>query len=133
MKRLRVGVIYGGRSGEHEVSLASAAAVFAHLDRQRYEPVPIRIEKDGRWALAHSRNTYSVIGVDAYRLPYIPWNLTTREFFHLPDPSKFIFVDSSFATGNKTLKIRISKPTKTESAFPVLISMETTSRMLLLW
>ena len=52
MKRLRVGVIYGGRSGEHEVSLASAASVFANLDRQRYEPVPIRIEKDGRWALA---------------------------------------------------------------------------------
>ncbi len=52
MKRLRVGVLYGGRSGEHEVSLASAAAVFANLDRARYEPVPIRIEKDGRWALA---------------------------------------------------------------------------------
>lgn len=52
MKRLRVGVLYGGRSGEHEVSLASAASVFAHLDRARYEPVPIRIEKDGRWALA---------------------------------------------------------------------------------
>jgi D-alanine-D-alanine ligase len=52
VRRLRVGVIYGGRSGEHEVSLASAAAVFANLDRERYEPVPIRIEKDGRWALA---------------------------------------------------------------------------------
>jgi D-alanine-D-alanine ligase len=52
VKRLRVGVLYGGRSGEHEVSLASAAAVFANLDRNRYEPVPIRIEKDGRWALA---------------------------------------------------------------------------------
>src|SRR6476661_1117759 len=52
VKRLRVGVLYGGRSGEHEVSLASAAAVFANLDRTRYEPVPIRIEKDGRWALA---------------------------------------------------------------------------------
>ena len=52
MKRLRIGVLYGGRSGEHEVSLASAAAVFAHLDRARYEPVPIRIERDGRWALA---------------------------------------------------------------------------------
>jgi D-alanine-D-alanine ligase len=52
MKRLRVGVLYGGRSGEHEVSLASAASVFAHLDRARYEPVPIRIEKDGRWTLA---------------------------------------------------------------------------------
>jgi D-alanine-D-alanine ligase len=44
--------LYGGRSGEHEVSLASAAAVFAHIDRQRYEPVPLRIEKDGRWVLA---------------------------------------------------------------------------------
>ena len=52
MKRLRIGVLYGGRSGEHEVSLASAAAVFANLDRKRYEPVPIRIEKDGRWSIA---------------------------------------------------------------------------------
>jgi D-alanine-D-alanine ligase len=52
VKRLRVGVIYGGRSGEHEVSLASAAAVFAHLDRTKYDPVPIRIDKDGRWMLA---------------------------------------------------------------------------------
>lgn len=52
MKKLRVGVIYGGRSGEHEVSIASAAAIFKHLDRARYEAVPIRIEKDGRWVLA---------------------------------------------------------------------------------
>jgi D-alanine-D-alanine ligase len=44
--------VYGGRSGEHEVSLASAAAVFANLDRTRYEPIAIRIEKDGRWVLA---------------------------------------------------------------------------------
>ena len=51
MKKLRVGLIYGGRSSEHEVSVASAAAVFQHLDRDRYEPVAIRIEKDGRWAL----------------------------------------------------------------------------------
>jgi D-alanine-D-alanine ligase len=44
--------LYGGRSGEHEVSLASAAAVFANLDRARYEAIAIRIEKDGRWAIA---------------------------------------------------------------------------------
>ncbi len=48
------------------------------------------IVEDGRWALAHSPNTYSVIGVDAYRLPYIPPQLTTVEFFtearaHLTD------------------------------------------------
>jgi D-alanine-D-alanine ligase len=52
VKKLRVGVIYGGRSGEHEVSVASAASIIKHLDRNRYEPVPIRIEKDGRWTLA---------------------------------------------------------------------------------
>ena len=45
-------MLYGGRSGEHEVSLASAAAIFANVDRQRYEPVAIRIERDGRWVLS---------------------------------------------------------------------------------
>jgi len=49
--KLRVGVIYGGRSGEHEVSVVSAASIFKHIDRTRYDPVPIRIEKDGRWLL----------------------------------------------------------------------------------
>lgn len=51
MKKLRVGVIYGGKSGEHEVSVASAAAIFKHLDPNRYEAVPIRIEKTGQWKL----------------------------------------------------------------------------------
>jgi D-alanine-D-alanine ligase len=51
MKKLRIGILYGGRSGEHEISLASAAAVFKNLDPERYEPVAIRIEKDGRWML----------------------------------------------------------------------------------
>jgi D-alanine-D-alanine ligase len=52
VKTLRIGVIYGGRSGEHEVSIASAASVMANLDRARYQPVPIRIGRDGRWMLA---------------------------------------------------------------------------------
>jgi D-alanine-D-alanine ligase len=52
VKKIRVGVIYGGRSGEHEVSIASAAAVVQNLDKQRYEPIPVRIEKDGRWIIA---------------------------------------------------------------------------------
>jgi len=51
VKKLRVGVIYGGRSGEHEVSVASAAAILRNLDRTKYEAVPIRIEKSGRWTL----------------------------------------------------------------------------------
>ena len=47
-----MGVIYGGRSSEHEVSLASAAAVFGHIDRERYEPVPLFIDRSGRWSVA---------------------------------------------------------------------------------
>lgn len=52
MKRLRVGVIYGGRSSEHEVSLASAAAICSQLDPARYEPVPLFIDRSGRWRVA---------------------------------------------------------------------------------
>ena len=52
MRKLRIGVIYGGRSGEHEISLASAASVIANFDRSRYEPVPILIDRDGRWTLS---------------------------------------------------------------------------------
>lgn len=52
MKKLRVGVLFGGRSGEHEVSLASAASVMRALDPNRYEVVPIGITKEGRWVLA---------------------------------------------------------------------------------
>src|SRR3984893_12897473 len=48
-KRLRVGVLFGGRSGEHEVSLISAASVIQALDPEKYEAVPIGITKDGRW------------------------------------------------------------------------------------
>jgi D-alanine-D-alanine ligase len=51
MKRLRIGIIYGGRSGEHEVSLASAAAVFKNLDPSRYEAVPVLVTKEGRWTV----------------------------------------------------------------------------------
>jgi D-alanine-D-alanine ligase len=47
--KLRVGVVFGGRSGEHEVSLAGAASVIAAIDRSRFEVMPIGIAKDGRW------------------------------------------------------------------------------------
>jgi D-alanine-D-alanine ligase len=48
-KRLRIGVLFGGRSGEHEVSLASAASVIRGLDPDKYEAVPIGISKEGHW------------------------------------------------------------------------------------
>jgi D-alanine-D-alanine ligase len=48
-KRMRVGILFGGRSGEHEVSLVSAASVMKALDPEKYEVVPIGITKEGRW------------------------------------------------------------------------------------
>src|SRR5258708_896938 len=50
-KKLRVGLVFGGRSGEHEVSLASANSVMANLDKNKYEIVPIAITKTGTWLL----------------------------------------------------------------------------------
>jgi D-alanine-D-alanine ligase len=60
MKKIRVGILFGGRSGEHEVSLLSAASVFNAIDKDKYEVVPIGITKEGRWVTA----------VDAERLLY---------------------------------------------------------------
>lgn len=51
-KKLRVGVLFGGRSGEHEVSLLSAASILEAIDRERFDVVPIGITKEGRWLAA---------------------------------------------------------------------------------
>jgi D-alanine-D-alanine ligase len=48
-KKLTVGVVFGGRSGEHEVSLVSATSVMKALDKSKYDILPIGITKDGRW------------------------------------------------------------------------------------
>jgi D-alanine-D-alanine ligase len=52
MKKLRVGILFGGRSGEHEVSLLSAASVLNAIDKTRFDVVPIGITKEGRWLTA---------------------------------------------------------------------------------
>jgi len=51
-KRLRVGILFGGRSGEHEVSLLSAASILKAIDRKKFDVVPIGITKEGRWLAA---------------------------------------------------------------------------------
>src|ERR1700745_1277846 len=57
MEKLRVGVLFGGRSGEHQFACVSAASVLNTIDREKYEVVPIGITKDGRWLTAeHAEN-----------------------------------------------------------------------------
>ena len=56
MTKLRVGVLFGGRSGEHEVSLLSAASVLAAINREKYEVIPVGITKEGRWLNVEDSN-----------------------------------------------------------------------------
>ena len=57
MKKIRVGILFGGRSGEHEISLLSATSVLEAINKNKYEVVPIGITKDGRWLTAqHAEN-----------------------------------------------------------------------------
>ena len=50
-RRLRVGIFAGGQSAEHEVSVASAESVLRAIDRERFEPYLVYIDRDGRWHL----------------------------------------------------------------------------------
>lgn len=49
----RIGILFGGRSGEHEVSLLSAASILKAIDKKKYDVVPIGITKQGRWVTSH--------------------------------------------------------------------------------
>ena len=49
MKQLTVAILFGGKSGEHEVSVASAQSVIKNIDRQKFKVMPIGITKEGRW------------------------------------------------------------------------------------
>lgn len=56
MKKLTIGIIFGGKSAEHEVSLQSAKNIYAAIDKEKYQPLLIGIDKEGRWLLAdHAR------------------------------------------------------------------------------
>jgi D-alanine-D-alanine ligase len=69
MAKLRVGILFGGRSGEHEVSLLSAASVVNAIDKTKYEVVPIGITKDGRWLTAEHAEMLLRGGKQASVLP----------------------------------------------------------------
>ncbi|MBI2342118.1 MAG: D-alanine--D-alanine ligase A, partial [Deltaproteobacteria bacterium] len=47
--KFNIGIVFGGRSGEHEVSLASATSIINTLDKSKYEVISVGIAKDGRW------------------------------------------------------------------------------------
>lgn len=80
MAKIRVGVIFGGRSAEHEVSLQSAKNIVDAIDRQQFDVVLLGIDKQGSWYL-HDAATYLLHGDDPAR---IALNGSTREIALLP-------------------------------------------------
>jgi D-alanine-D-alanine ligase len=64
MKKLNLAVIFGGRSGEHEVSLRSASQVMSALDKERYEIIPIAITKSGKWLIGEKGQEYMNLNLE---------------------------------------------------------------------
>lgn len=84
-KKVRVGVIFGGRSGEHEVSIRSARAIIEAIDRKKFDVVPIAITKEGKWlAPAHSAR---LLPASAHSLLPAKTHAATSDIALLGDPS----------------------------------------------
>jgi D-alanine-D-alanine ligase len=73
-KKLRVGILFGGRSGEHEVSLLSGASILKAIDRTRYDVLPIAIDKQGHW---HSGDRALSLLANNPLLPPLPGSAST--------------------------------------------------------
>src|SRR5438552_5560275 len=86
-KKIRVGVIFGGRSGEHEVSLRSARAVIDAIDRTKYEVVPIAITKEGNW-LAPAKAAQMLPAETARSLQSVSSSENRNDVAIIGDPSR---------------------------------------------
>ena len=84
-KKLRVGVIFGGRSGEHEVSIRSARAIVEAIDRRKYDVVPIGITKEGKW-LSPAQSA-QLLPAAVHSLLPSKTHTVTGDFALLGDPS----------------------------------------------
>ena len=70
-RRVRVAVLAGGRSSEHDISLASARSVLEALDPERYEAVSVAIGRDGGWELGPAASRQALVGAGGFRTPAI--------------------------------------------------------------
>ncbi|OLF51951.1 D-alanine--D-alanine ligase [Pseudomonas chlororaphis] len=91
MSKLRVGIIFGGRSAEHEVSLQSARSIVDALDRERFEPVLIGIDKSGHWHL----NDTSDFLLNQENPALIALNQSNRELAVVPGKASQQLVETS--------------------------------------
>jgi len=124
MVKVRVGILFGGRSGEHEVSLLSAASILKAIDRKKFDVVPIGITKEGRWLGA----------ADAHGLLEGDQNVTARDLragdpdatpgaklLHEGMPTLMAPEPSAAASSKAEFKRRVAdKSSAIDVVFPVL-------------
>jgi D-alanine-D-alanine ligase len=118
--RRRVGVLFGGQSGEHEVSITSARAVMDALDRDKYEVVPIGITKQGRWIagdaavpalVAQADPTLLPAGAEQHaELPKQPEESTTPTEQTAAPPTALAAIDSQFSILNSSFALDVVFP-----------------------
>ena len=112
--KLRIGVLFGGKSSEHDVSLVSARSVMAAIDQSRFDVVPIGIDRDGHWLLGGDPMLQLTAG--EYASPLSPEQLT------LSDAAQR--VDFAFLAGETALELAAGAPSpiapQVDIIFPVL-------------
>jgi D-alanine-D-alanine ligase len=114
-KRIRVGVLFGGRSGEHEISLRSAQTVMSAMDPARYEVVPIGIGRDARWYL--ERNALKML---AEKTPHLAaLSAEGTQVTLLPHPEGQALVATPSADGARAAG-RDAGPTAAQNSIPGL-------------
>ncbi len=115
-KRLRVGVLFGGRSSEHEISLRSALTVMSAMDPARYEIVPIGIGRDGRWYL--QRNALKLLAEKTPHLAALDAGGTQVTLLPHPEGQSLVAMPADGARGDMT-RTQDAIP-KLDVVFPVL-------------
>jgi len=100
-KKLRVGVIFGGRSGEHEISIRSARAIVEAIDRRKFDVVPIAITKEGKWLAPAS--SAQLLPEEVHNLLPSSTHSATGDIALLGDPSRkgLISLETNSHAGEK--------------------------------
>ena len=124
MERLRIGVIYGGRSSEHEVSLASAASIFDQLNLERYEPVPLFIDKAGNWSIPEQfPTTRSVSTLIEQSRNSDPSDLNTSSEAILvprPTPETILTIARDYSVQGKSVDRAVVRGFSLDAVFPIV-------------
>lgn len=110
--KLRVGLIFGGRSGEHEISIRSAAAVIEAIDRKKFEVIPIAITKEGKWLAPAAASALLSAGTQSHLATDLVTN-SSKDVAILGDPSHQGLTNLTSADGD-------SASQKLDVVFPVL-------------